>query len=58
VENQLDSAGKAKFLEDAAEVVPDGVFGDLELLGDLLVAYAFGNQSKHFAFAIKTSEYF
>ena len=35
--NQLDPARDAQLIEDPEEVIPDGVFADVEFVRDLLI---------------------
>lgn len=51
VENQFDATGDAEFLEDAEEVVADGVLGEIELARDFAVFHPFGNEADNFFLA-------
>lgn len=47
IENELDSAGDPQLFENAIDVIPDGVFLDLQLLSDFAVFQTVGDQANH-----------
>ncbi len=46
---QLDAAGNLKLLENPIQIVADGMFGDVECLGDVAILHALCHQSSHLA---------
>ena len=52
IESQLDARADSKLLEDAKQVILDGVFAEPEAIGDLTVAQAFGDQTRDFFLAL------
>src|ERR1700723_972332 len=51
VEHNFDPAGYSQFVENAEQIVFDGVFGQLETLSDLAIGKAFGHATHHIGFA-------
>jgi hypothetical protein len=51
IECQFNAGRNAQFFEHAKKVVLDGVFAELQSVGDFAIAQAFGNQKRHFFFA-------
>jgi hypothetical protein len=47
----LDAVGEVELVEDVVEVAVDGAFGDAELVGDLAVAEALGDEVEDFLLA-------
>jgi hypothetical protein len=47
IKDELDSAGDSQLLEDSVDVVPDGMFLDLQSLSDFAVLQAVGDEADH-----------
>ena len=46
---ELDAAGNLKLLENPIQIVADGMFGDVECLGDVAILHALCHQPSHLA---------
>ncbi len=49
VKYELDAAGNLKLLENPIQIVADGMFGDVECLGDVAILHALRHQPSHLA---------
>ncbi len=51
IQDEFDPAGHSQLLEDSVDVVPYGMFLDLELLSNFAILQAVGDEMNHFFFA-------
>jgi hypothetical protein len=47
IKEELDSAGDSQLVEDSVDIVPDGMFLNLEPLSDFAVLQAVGDEADH-----------
>ena len=52
IENQFYGRGGAQFVEDANQIIPYRVFGQVELPRDLLIAHSVGHDAQEAALAL------